>query len=61
MFVRYTKHGTMILKKHGTMIGKNVGNFFQLMANLPNAIQMEECSAALTLAIVEVLISIAIA
>ena len=43
------------------MIGKNVGNFFQLMANLPNAIQMEECSAALTLAIVEVLISIAIA
>ena len=50
----------MILKKHGTMIGKNVGNFFQLMANLPNAIQMEQ-GAALTMAGVQYLWTIAIA
>jgi len=39
-----------VLKKHGAMMGI-VGNVIQLMANLPNAIQMEKGPAALTPAI----------
>jgi len=39
-----------VLKKHGAMMGI-VGYVFQLMANLPNAIQMEKGPAALTPAI----------